>query len=97
LLDDAMVGLNDSCSKESRQFSAKELLARMDKIAGQNVFEALLARWVDGPALPDPTTLYAELGIHVGPDGATTNVASEASWIRDATMRVRTPDTGAVR
>jgi len=86
-LDDVMVGLNDSCSRESRTFTAKEVLARMDKIAGEKVFDALLARWVDGPTLPDLTALYAELGINVGENGTTSNVASGDAWIRDAIMR----------
>ncbi len=96
-LDAVMAELAECCSAASRPWSARRVVARMDRIAGEPVFERLVARWVRGPRLPDLGPLYEELGVVVDEHGAVQLRPAPAAALRDAIMRVDPELAGRVQ
>lgn len=88
-LDDVMGALHACCAQASRQYTAAEVVARMDRIAGTPIFSALVERWVKGPLLPDLEALYADLGVEVIDGRVRLDAAAKDAWIADAITRVQ--------
>jgi hypothetical protein len=85
-LDQVMAELAASADCSQRSFTAREVIERLDRIAGAPIFSDLMKRWVHGPTLPDLDALYGRLGLAVGADGVQMSAGSEDSWIREAIM-----------
>jgi hypothetical protein len=85
-LDDVIRGLHACCAREARPTPARQVIARMDQIAGVPVFSELMQRWVLGPHLPELSALYTRLGLLPGPDGVRITGQAAESWIRAAIM-----------
>jgi hypothetical protein len=66
---------------------AREVVARMDEIAGAPIVSRLMTRWVDGKKLPDLAELYAELGLLPEGDGVQMTASAKDAWIRTAIMQ----------
>jgi hypothetical protein len=66
---------------------ARDVVARMDEIAGAPIVSGLMKRWVEGPKLPDLAALYAALGLLPDADGMQTSAAAKDAWIRTAIMQ----------
>ncbi len=85
-LDDVVRELAAERHGPPHPLRARELLERMDKIAGVPVFTELMRRWVDGPSLPDLQGLYRQLGIEVSDQHVETLADAKDAWIREAIM-----------
>jgi hypothetical protein len=98
-LDDVMRELAACCAREPRPTPAREVIARMDRIAGLPVFSELLQKWVLGPRPPDLNELYGRLGLLPGPDGVRISGRGEEAWIRAAIMSApaHVPDAAAAQ
>jgi predicted metalloprotease with PDZ domain len=85
-LDRVLDGLAACCNKESSPRSAREVIARMDRIAGGDVFRTLYERWVLGPELPRVGELYDDLGLDIDAGSIRKRARARDAWIRDAVM-----------
>lgn len=85
-LDDVMAELAACCSHDTHPVPAREVIARMDRIAGVPVFGELMQRWVLGQELPELAALYDQLGLLRGTDGVRIAKRAKDAWIRSAIM-----------
>jgi hypothetical protein len=71
---------------QAQPLRARDVLERIDQIAGAQLLVPLMQRWVEGPQLPELGPLYERLGVHV--EQGTTTIASneQDAWIREAIM-----------
>ena len=62
-LDTALAALRDCCLPADRSWTAHELMHRLDRLTGTEVFMGLYRTHVDSDEFPDLTGVYAELGL----------------------------------
>jgi hypothetical protein len=85
-LDTVLEGLADCCLPSYRTWTARELLARLDELAGQGLFTELYRRHVDSPEFPDLAGVSAALGIAESSDGLRFTTDRAAAAVRQAIM-----------
>lgn len=88
-LDAALAELADCCLPSYRTWTARELLARLDELAGTDLFTGLYRRYVDSPGFPDLAEVSAALGIVEDPDGLRFMPDRPATALRHAIMAPR--------
>ena len=64
-LDTVLRDLGDCCLPSARTWSGTELFAKLDELAGDDVFMSLYRRYADADGFPDYGPVFAELGITV--------------------------------
>lgn len=62
-LDRALAGLRRCCLPTRRQWSARELMDKLDAITGTDIFSRLYQRHVPSTVFPDLTYVYHDLGL----------------------------------
>lgn len=77
-LDLVFKGLSRCCLPSMRQWSAAQLMTKMDEIAAQDVFMPLYRRFVMRPEFPDVKAAYRHLGLNSDGD--------ELRFSKDATV-----------
>jgi hypothetical protein len=88
-LDEVMLALAACCSTSSRPWTSEQLLARMDEIAGGQVFTDLAKRVVLAPPFPDLHDAFAQLGIEPSDRGMRLLSNAPLAHVRDAIMAPR--------
>jgi hypothetical protein len=85
-LDDVVAGIHACCSRNGRPWSAREVLARMDELAGVPVFGELAERYVYRKGFPDIAPVLRELGVTVDAAGVRLDAAAPGAGMRAAIM-----------
>lgn len=85
-LDSVLTQIHECCSRSARPWPARELLARMDELAGAPVFSELAERNVYRPGFPDVTPVLKELGVMVSEAGVQLDASAPAAAMRAAIM-----------
>jgi len=86
-LDSVLTQIHECCSRSPRPWPARELLARMDQLAGTPVFSELAERYVYRPGFPDLGTVLKELGVTLADAGVELDASAPGAAMRTAIMR----------
>lgn len=86
-MDTALAALNECCMQVDRQWSARELMAKLDEITGTGVFSQLYEAHVGSKEFPDLDAVYRQLGIIPGRAGIEFAPDAPQSRLRDAIMQ----------
>lgn len=68
-LDTVLAELSRCCLPSEYQWSARQLMAKMDEISGYEIFMPLYERYVMQPKFPDLKETYCRLGLKSNTDG----------------------------
>jgi hypothetical protein len=85
-LDTVVAGLQACCAESVRTWTAVDVLARMDALAGRPVFSELAQRHLDEASFPDVDATFAALGVTPAGDDAVIDPTSPLAFVRDAIM-----------
>jgi hypothetical protein len=85
-LDDVIAALHGCCSQNGRPWTAREVLARMDELAGVPVFGPLAERYVYRKGFPDIAPVLKDLGVSVDGAGVRLDAAAPGAGIRAGIM-----------
>ena len=85
-LDDVIAEVHDCCSRSPKPWSARDLLVRMDAIAGTPVFTELAERYVFKPGFPDVEPVLEQLGVAVHDKQVKLDASAPAANLRTAIM-----------
>jgi hypothetical protein len=95
-LEDALRGVLDAGGDIRVDWDLEKALKIGDQAVGLDVLEKLYAEWKDKPVQVDLPAMWKELGVEVGPDGATVTLNNDAplAAIRRG-IEMGTPDAKA--
>lgn len=97
-LDTVMGRLADCCLPSARVWRADELFARLDEVAGTDLFVPRFEARMRTPGMPDLGPLYAELGIEpVSDTGVRLSASGRLATVREAIMAPREHSTADER
>jgi hypothetical protein len=85
-LDDVMIALGACCALDTRAWSARALIERMDAVIGAPVFAELFARHAAAPPFPRLEATFHKLGLVARGDTIAMRDDAPDAWIRDAIM-----------
>ena len=88
-LDTVFEELSRCCLPSERRWTASELMTKMDRIAGYDVFMPLYRRYVMEPMFPDLEETYRRLGLSTNPEGLELSVETNAASLRADIMGER--------
>jgi hypothetical protein len=88
-LDTVFEELSRCCLPSRHQWSAHELMTKMDEIAGYDVFMPLYRRYVMQPMFPDLGETYRRLGLDSNADGLHLSFDAITTSLRDDIMGAR--------
>ncbi|NIO42022.1 MAG: hypothetical protein GTO41_18770 [Burkholderiales bacterium] len=92
-LDKALAHLNACCFESQREWSARELFAKLDELTGKTIFADLLSEHVDSEKFPDLSSAYRDLGlIPYGRSGLRLVPDAPFAPLRDAIMTAERVD-----
>lgn len=77
-LEDALRGVLDAGGDIRVDWDLDKALKIADQAVGLDVLEKLYAEWKDKPVQVDLPAMWKELGVEVGPDGATVTLNNDA-------------------
>ncbi len=77
-LEDALRGVLDAGGDIRDDWDIEKALKIGDQAVGLDVLEKLYAEWKDKPVQVDLPAMWKELGVEVGPDGATVTLNNDA-------------------
>ncbi len=69
-LDDVVRALSDCCAWPPRDWSAREIVARMDAVIGEPLVRTISERWLSSRGLPDLSRTWRWLGLREGSGGS---------------------------
>ncbi len=87
-LDDVMQRLRACCLPSSRAWSGPELFAKLDELAGRDVFMPLYRRYANAVGFPDPEPVFEQLGVRVEHGQVRLLRNSRLASVRDAITAV---------
>ena len=87
-LDTVLQDLKACCLPSSRAWSGRELFAKLDALAGHNVFTRLYDQHANKPGFPDTAPTFARLGLDIDHDRVQIRSSASLAGIRDAITAV---------
>ncbi|MEO8164669.1 MAG: hypothetical protein ABI619_04665, partial [Betaproteobacteria bacterium] len=85
-LDTALAALNECCGMTDRAWSAREVLAQLDRVTGTSIFSEAYDQHVASRNFPDLSSTYRTLGITINGEGMELSADGDETQLRKAIM-----------